>query len=545
VTSTDQRPLLSVRNLGVRFGEKQVLHDVGFDLPAGGSLALVGESGSGKTVTSRVITGLLDRVGGTVTAGTATFDGMDLLTLDAKQWRQLHGRRISLVPQASLSSLHPVIRIGNQVRETVRELDPEADSRARAVELLEMVKLPRPAQLMRSYPHELSGGMRQRVMIALALASRPDLVVADEPTTALDVTVQKGILELLQELRAQTGTALLLIAHDLGVVQQVSERVAVMRAGTILEEGPTEKVLIDPDHSYTKALLAARPDSARKGEALSVLDRDTGSLVTPVVPKAAAPVNAGVVISAQGVGMMFPHSNQHAVKGVDLEVKPGDAIGIVGESGSGKTTLGRMLVGALRPTEGQLLIEGKDWSSINRNDPNRREIQMIFQDPYGSLTPWRTPRQIVAEVVRHWRKCSRTEASQAAEELLLEVGLPAEAIDRRPRRLSGGQCQRVGIARALACDPQVIVADEPTSALDVSVQAQILNLLLALRASRGLALVLISHDLGVVRHMVDEALVMRNGVVVERGDSETLFTNPQEEYTRLLVDSTPSLPVAR
>jgi peptide/nickel transport system ATP-binding protein len=546
---TATSPLVHVSDLCVHLGGRDVLHHVGFDIPAGGSLALVGESGSGKTVTARVLTGLLGRIGGTVTAGTVTFKGVDLLTADDAQWRELHGRRMAMVPQASLSSLNPVLRIGRQLRETIRELDPDADPRARALELLELVHLPRPAQLVDRYPHELSGGMRQRVMIALALVSRPDLIVADEPTTALDVTVQAEILRLLGEIRAETGTSLLMIAHDLAVVEAVAETVAVMRQGTVVEQGPARSVLLRPSHPYTKALLAARPESARKGYPLAVLNRDTGTL--DPVPSGALgtdPADAydvttpgEVIIAARGVGMRFPHQTEHSLKDVDLDVCAGAAIGVVGESGSGKTTLGRTLVGALLPTDGTVLVEGAPWSAIKRKDPRRREVQMIFQDPYGSLTPWQTPRQVVSEVIRLWEGMSKADASAAAEQLLLEVGLPVEAMDKHPGQLSGGQCQRVGIARALAANPRVLVADEPTSSLDVSVQAQILNLLMRLRVTRKLALVLVSHDLTVVRHMTDDAIVMRHGVVVERGNSERLFSEPEHEYTRQLVESTPKI----
>jgi peptide/nickel transport system ATP-binding protein len=544
-------PLVHVEDLCVHLGGRDVLHHVGFDIPVAGSLALVGESGSGKTVTARVLTGLLERIGGRVTSGTVTFDGIDLLTADAAQWRQLHGRRMTVVPQASLSSLNPVLRIGRQLRETIRELDPSADPRARALQLLEMVHLPRPAQLIDRYPHELSGGMRQRVMIALALASRPDLMVADEPTTALDVTVQAGILRLLAEIRAETGASLLMIAHDLAVVEAVADSVAVMRQGSIVEHGPTHSVLIRPSHPYTRALLAARPESASKGRPLAILNRDTGMLDTQPSPTGAlgtdpadaydVTVPGEVVIGVRGVGMLFPHQSEHSLKDVDLDICAGAAIGIVGESGSGKTTLGRALVGALLPTDGQVLVEGAPWAAIKRKDPRRREVQMIFQDPYGSLTPWRTPRQVVGEVMQLWEDMSKADGAAAAEQLLLEVGLPVEAMDRHPGQLSGGQCQRVGIARALAANPRVLVADEPTSSLDVSVQAQILNLLMRLRVTRKLALVLISHDLTVVRHMTDDAIVMRRGVVVERGSSERLFTQPEHEYTRQLVESTPKI----
>jgi peptide/nickel transport system ATP-binding protein len=535
-------PLLSVRGLGVHLGGRDVLHDVSLEVGRGESLALVGESGSGKTVTARVITGLITRIGGTVTSGEVVFDDTPVVQ-DSPHWNALRGKRIAMVPQASLSSLDPVIRIGRQMAETVRHLDPGANVGKRSRELLDQVQMPRIEEVLRSYPHELSGGMRQRVMIALALAGRPDLVVADEPTTALDVTVQSNILRLLGELRADTGMSLLMIAHDLAVVGMVSERVAVMRDGRILETGRTSEVLTKPTHSYTRALLAARPDASPSGMPLAVLDRSTGELRAPE-PTPAIALDRKTIVSLSDVTVTFRHAKKPAVAPVSLDIRGGDSIGIVGESGSGKTTLGRMIVGALAPTGGTVLLDGVPWKMNRALGDRRRDIQMIFQDPYGSLTPWRTPRETVAEVLTRWEPQSRRSAAEKAGMLLDEVGLPLQAMDRLPAGLSGGQCQRVGIARALASDPKLIVADEPTSALDISAQAQILNLLMRLRATHGLALVLISHDLGVVKHMTEDAIVLRHGEVVEAGPAEQLFRDPQHPYTRELVAATPVLPRA-
>ncbi|KRA95193.1 hypothetical protein ASD83_20495 [Devosia sp. Root685] len=533
--------LVEVRNLGVLLAGRQVIRDVSFDIPRGGALALVGESGSGKTVTARVLTGLLSRIGGKVNSGTATFDSQDLVNANSREWRKLRGRMVALVPQASLSSLDPVMRIGGQLAETISELDPGADIRLRSLELLDQVRLPRPAALLENYPHELSGGMRQRLMIALALAGRPELIVADEPTTALDVTVQKDVLKLLGDLRKETGMSLLMIAHDLAVVGMVSESVAVMRGGELVEKGATDKVLGDPDHSYTKALLAARPELAPVGTPLAVLDRETGQLHRPELPVLLRPRQPEPIIRAEGVGMTYHNAKAPAVHPLDIDISAGAAIGIVGESGSGKSTLGRILVGAQLPTDGTVLVKGKSWQDVRANDPLRGAVQMIFQDPYGALTPWRTPRQIVAEVIARWQGLHGRATLEAAGDLLDDVGLPLQAMDRRPGGLSGGQCQRVGIARALACQPQVLVADEPTSSLDISAQAQILNLLMRLRAERNLALVIVSHDLAVIRHMTDEALVMQHGQIVERGPSSRIFSSPDNDYTRQLVSSTPTL----
>jgi peptide/nickel transport system ATP-binding protein len=536
-------PLLKVSGLDVQLGGRQVLHDVSFEIARGEAFALVGESGSGKSVTARAITGLLTRIGGEVSAGTVSYEGRSIEQTDAAAWAALRGRKIALVPQASLSSLDPVVRIGAQLTETIRVLDPGAATGPRSRELLEQVRMSRPAEVLRSYPHELSGGMRQRVMIALALAGRPEFIVADEPTTALDVTVQASILGLLGDLRAETGMTLLMIAHDLAVVGMVSERVAVMRQGLLLEEGPTSKVLSSPTHPYTKALLAARPEAAEPGQPLAILDRVTGELRRPELPEATVTTPEPIVV-LDDVSVTFRGASAPAVAPLDLEISTGVAIGIVGESGSGKTTLGRMIVGALAPTRGSVLVEGTAWKNIRGRHRLRRDVQMIFQDPYGSLTPWRTPRATVAEVVRRWNDVSVAESRRRATELLKEVGLPEEVYDRRPRQLSGGQCQRVGIARALASEPKLLVADEPTSSLDISAQAQILNLLMRLRATRGLALVIISHDLSVIRHTTDTALVMRNGEVVERGESEQIFSAPEHEYTRQLIAATPTLGTA-
>jgi peptide/nickel transport system ATP-binding protein len=532
--------LLAVDGLCVRLGGRDVLEDVSFSIGRGGALALVGESGSGKSVTARAVTGLLSRIGGTITGGHITYDGEPLVADDAQQWARLRGRRIALVPQASLSSLDPVMRIGKQIAETVAELDPSAAVKERSLELLDHVRMPRPQEILRSYPHELSGGMRQRIMIALALAGRPDFVVADEPTTALDVTVQASILQLLTDLRAETGLTLLMIAHDLAAVKLVADDVAVMRQGSLVEQGTTARTLSMPTHPYTQALLAARPEAAEPGQPLAILDRDTGELRTPDLP-ARTPVEPILVAQLDAVSVTFPHASTAAVAPLDLEIRQGESIGIVGESGSGKSTLGRVIVGALAPTSGTIMVHGKPWKEIRGRNTIRRDVQMIFQDPYGSLTPWRSPRQAVAEVLQRWKHSTRRESLKEAGQLLDEVGLPRDTFDKLPSKLSGGQCQRVGIARALASEPRLIVADEPTSSLDISAQAQILNLLTALRATHGLSVVLISHDLSVIRHMTDRALVMRSGVVVESDTSEKLFTDPAHEYTKNLVASTPSL----
>jgi peptide/nickel transport system ATP-binding protein len=542
--ATARDAIVTVEELDIAFADRTVVHGVSFEIRRGEALALVGESGSGKTVTARALTGSIGNIGGRVIGGRVWFDGEEIVPDDEAAWSPLRGRRVAVVPQASLSSLDPIMRVGQQLVETIRHLDPGADVEPRAHELLDHVRMPRIAEVMRSYPHGLSGGMRQRVMIALALAGRPDVMVADEPTTALDVTVQASILELLNDLRRDEGMSLLIIAHDLAVVGEVAERVAVMRDGRLVEIGDTSRVLTEPDDVYTAALLAARPETVPPGAPLAVLDRTTGALRRPS-PVAVPTAGSDVIARCSQVELTYRGASAPAVAPVDLEITEGSAIGIVGESGSGKTTLGRMLVGVLDPTAGTIEVGGRAWSRIKRKDELRGRVQMIFQDPYGSLTPWRTARQIVGEVVDRWeRSMTSREALRRAGELLEEVGLDSAAADRFPTQLSGGQCQRIGIARALAPNPSLLVADEPTSSLDISTQAQILNLILGLRADRGLALVLISHDLTVVRHMTSTALVMRGGIVVERGDSTQIFDAPEHEYTRRLLASTPQLPTA-
>jgi peptide/nickel transport system ATP-binding protein len=537
-TSSKADILVKVDGLCASVGTRDVLHGVSFEIPRGGALALVGESGSGKTVTSRVLTGILDRIGGRVTAGKAYFDGVDLCAADSAVWRRLHGKHIALVPQASLSSLNPLLRVGHHIEEAIRFLDPETDRKVRALELLDQVQLANPEAVLRAYPHMLSGGMRQRIMIALALAGRPELIIADEPTTALDVTVQKEILTLLSRLRKDAGLTLLMVAHDLAVVNLIADTVAVMQSGRIVEVGQARKVLTAPRHAYTRDLLSARVENGTPGE---LLGAPSDHITAKHIPQSIRDNIARPIVEATGVGMSYPGRETYALKPVSLTIEDGATIGIIGESGSGKSTLGKILVGALQPVCGSVHVAGIPWSAVKRSDTHRRDVQMIFQDPYAALPPWRTSREIVADVVERWNETTRMGALKEAGRLLDEVGLVAHAIDRRPAGLSGGQCQRVGIARALACKPRLIIGDEPTASLDASGQAQILDLLTTLRKQRQLALVIISHDLAVIRHLTNFALVLKGGELVESGPPEILFNSPQHPYTRALIAATPSL----
>ncbi|MFF8774894.1 dipeptide ABC transporter ATP-binding protein [Kitasatospora sp. NPDC015120] len=587
-------PLLEITGLKVTAGPHEVVHGVDFTLRPGEILGLVGESGSGKTLTALAANRMLPP-GCRTTAGTVRLDGTDLLTLPEDAVRAVRGRRIGMVFQDPLAYLNPRMPIGRQLAEAALVHGASrADARARALELLDLVGIPEPGRRYRDRPHEFSGGMRQRVLIAMAMANRPDLLIADEPTTALDPTTQAGILDLLVRLRDETGTAVLLITHDLGVVARSCDTVQVMYAGRIAERAPVERLSAAPRHRYTAGLLASvprldgprgvplaviggRPPAAgeqlpgcafapRCAAAVERCGQEAPGWVTagehgfachrPVAPgegpgpgeepgpgaaveEPAEPAGATVpsdvaepVLVAENLTVRYGRRGVPALDGVGLAAAPGRAVGVIGESGSGKSTLARALLGLLRPQSGTVRVGGRSWDAATPAEERalRRRVQFVFQDPYASLSPRMTVRDALAEpLLAHGLPLGRI------DELVELVGLPAALLDALPHRLSGGQRQRVAIARALAVGPQVLVADEPTSALDVSVQAQILNLLLDLRHRTGIGLVFISHDLALVRHLCDEVLVMRHGRVVEQGPAERLFTAPEHPYTRELL----------
>jgi len=523
-------PLLSIQDLSVHFTQgtrvTEAVKHVSFDIDAGETLALVGESGSGKSVTALSILKLLPYPAASHPNGRVLYGGEDLLDSDERDLRRVRGDDISMIFQEPMSSLNPLHTVERQIGEILKIHRGMSDkaARARVLELLNQVHIKDPEERLGSYPHQLSGGQRQRVMIAMALANEPKLLIADEPTTALDVTVQAEILLLLKELQAKRGMAMLFITHDLGIVRKISDRVCVMTGGEIVEQGPVEDIFERPQHPYTKHLLAAEP----KGR--------------PPARDDAAPV----VVEAEDVKVWFPIKRGllrktvghiKAVNGIDVTVREGQTLGVVGESGSGKTTLGLALL-RLISSKGRVVflgrdIQGWDWKKMR---PLRRDMQVVFQDPYGSLSPRLSIGDIVAEgLTIHAPDLSADERDAKVANVLEEVGLDPATRHRYPHEFSGGQRQRISIARAMVLEPKFVMLDEPTSALDMSVQAQVVDLLRTLQERHRLAYLFISHDLKVVRALANDVIVMRGGEVVEAGPAADIFDRPQTEYTKRLM----------
>ncbi|MCM2421465.1 ABC transporter ATP-binding protein [Streptomyces sp. RKAG293] len=538
-------PLVEVRDLVIDFptasGTVRAVDGLSFRLEAGGALGIVGESGSGKSATAYALLDL-HRGTGARTGGTVRVAGTDVLGADDTELRRLRGGRAAMVFQDPLSSLDPYYAIGDQIAEVYR-VHVKATRRAareRAVQVLDRVGIPDAARRSRARPHEFSGGMRQRALIAMALACEPRLLIADEPTTALDVTVQAQILDLLHELRAETGMGLLLVTHDLGVVAGSVDDVLVMRNGAAVERGAVSAVLDDPREPYTRALLAAVPQVDAARPAVLVKQR-TGDEPTAVV----APGPEAPLLEAVGLRRDFGKRQDTvtAVDGVSLTVRRGETLGIVGESGSGKTTLGRMLVRLLDPTAGELRYDGRDIGKLGDKAlrPLRRELQMVFQDPVSSLNPRRSIGESIADPLRAAGELTDKAVVERVRELLERVGLEPDWYHRYPHEFSGGQRQRVGIARALAPSPKLIVCDEPVSALDVTTQAQVVALLGELQRDLGLSLVFIAHDLAVVRQVSDRVAVMRAGKIVEEGPADAVYDSPQHAYTKGLLAAVPVL----
>ncbi|WP_043657896.1 dipeptide ABC transporter ATP-binding protein [Nocardia thailandica] len=538
--------LIDVTNLRIGFsgtGAREVVRGIDLRIEPGEAVALVGESGSGKSVTARALAGLTGP-GATVRADRFEVFGQDARGHRERHWRRIRGHDVGFVLQDALVSLDPLCSVGAQLARAQRA---RTGLRGRALTerslgLLTDVGVPEPGRRLRQYPHELSGGLRQRVLIATALAGDPRLIIADEPTTALDVTVQQQILELLRERKA-AGTALLLISHDLAVVAEVADRVLVLRDGEVVEQGPTGRVLAAPTHPYTRTLLAAIPSAASRGARLSVAADGSGhrpALPARTVDETRVVLSVRELRKTYGVGA----DARTVVDGVDFDLFAGETLGIVGESGSGKTTTARLALRLVAPTSGRVIVDGHPWSeySDRRARPLRRVAQWIAQDPLSSFDPRYTVARVIGESLDTVGVHGAARARRVRE-ILDAVGLPAGLLDRHPRTLSGGQRQRVAIARALAPEPALLVADEPVSALDVSVQAQILDLLADLQAEFGTALLLISHDLGVVHHVADRVLVMKDGRVVESGAADEVLRAPRHDYTRRLVASVPRLPV--
>jgi peptide/nickel transport system ATP-binding protein len=543
--------ILSVENLSLDFRLRtHILHavrEVSFELRRGRTFCLVGESGSGKSVTARALLGIVDKAG-TVTGGRILLDtdggqtDIAALASNSRELLRIRGRRIGLIFQEPMSSLSPVHTIGSQIIEALRLHTPmsKQQARARTIELLRQVEIPNPDTMVNRYTFEFSGGMRQRAMIAMALASDPDILIADEPTTALDVTTQAEILDLIKRLQESRGMAMLLITHDMGVVAEVADEVAVMRYGRIVEHGSVDDIFHRPQHPYTRQLLA------------STLKLEQAAQPAPAAPPSAvAPIlSVRNLTKIFGGGAGWFGGKSLALKAVDdasFDLYPGENLGIVGESGSGKTTLGRLILRTVEPTAGTVTYRDRDGREIDVTALGKRdlrrlhaEMRLVFQDPFASLNPRMTVRQIVGDPLLVNRRAEGAALEEKVASLLALVGLEPGAMERYPHAFSGGQRQRIGIARALALDPRIVVADEATSALDVSIRSQILDLLLDIQKRLDLSFIFISHDISVVRYFCDRVAVMHRGRIVEIGTAEEICTAPREPYTRTLISAVPN-----
>jgi peptide/nickel transport system ATP-binding protein len=573
--------LLSIEQLGIGFKSEgrlsAAITDLNLRVKRGEIVALVGESGSGKSITSLSILQLLPSPPAEYTSGKILFTGRDGQTIDLLEQtpealRHIRGVEIAMIFQEPMTSLNPVFSCGNQVAEAIRvhQAVTAKEARRQTIQLFERVKLPDPAGMYARWPHQLSGGQKQRVMIAMAMSSRPSLLICDEPTTALDVTVQKTILELIRELQETEDMGVIFITHDLGVVAEIASRAVVLYKGRAVEEGPVEELFRNPKHPYTRGLLYSRPALHEKGERLPESDgrprqrgadgpmagEPWGLAAEPAAAPAEvgpAPGGGGVLLRAEDLRVWYPARKtlmgkvlewRKAVDGVSFAVYAGETLGLVGESGCGKTTLGRALLRLVEPTGGKVFFEGVDLATLRARELKqlRSRMQLIFQDPYSSLNPRLSAGEAISEAMKvHGLGGSERQRREAVVELLERVSLKAEHYGRRPHEFSGGQRQRIVIARALALRPAFIVADESVSALDVSVQAQVLNLLNDLKAAFGFTIVFISHDLSVIRYMSDRILVMNGGRIEESGEAAEVYKNPRSAYTKKLIASIPRL----
>ncbi len=559
-TETSATPVLSVRGLTTSFRVgtewRSVVRGMDLDIAPGETVAIVGESGSGKSVTSLSIMRLLPQLTSRI-EGSVKLDGRELLTLDAEQMRQVRGNQISMIFQEPMTSLNPIFPIGKQIAEAItchRDIS-NAEAKTEVLRLLDRVRIPNAAGRFDEYPHQFSGGMRQRVMIAMALASKPKLLIADEPTTALDVTIQGQILDLIKTLQDEEGMAVLFITHDMGVVAEVADRTVVMFRGEAVETGTTDAIFNRGAHPYTRALLSAVPKLGSMGGRdnpmrFPVIDIKTGE--TLVAESEAAGVNGASrpLLEVKNLttrfdirsGLLGRRSGAvHAVENVSFDLRPGETLSLVGESGCGKSTTGRSITRLVEPTSGQISLDGYDVGRLDQSSLRkmRRSIQMVFQDPFASLDPRMSVGQAVMEPFIEHQLGTKAQAREKAADLLERVGLSAEMMPRYPHEFSGGQRQRIAIARSLMLDPKIIVADEAVSALDVSIKAQVCNLLLDLQQSFNLAYLFISHDMAVVERVSHRVAVMYLGEIVEIGPRQAVFDNPQHPYTKKLMAAVP------
>ena len=556
------KKILDVLGLTISFGENKqetaVVHDIDFSLYENEILAIVGESGSGKSVTSKAIMGLLQDKN-THIKGRINFEETSLLSLSSKEFAKLRGNDIAMIFQEPMSALNPSLTCGFQVAEILLHHKKVSASEVKkeVLQLFEKVKLPRPQDMYTSYPHQISGGQMQRVVIAMAIACKPKLLIADEPTTALDVTVQKEILQLLKDLQKQTGMSMLFISHDLALVCELADRVLVMYKGDIVEKGTVKEIFEAPKKPYTKALLGSRPTLDVRYKVLPTIAsiKDNSFIPQNITSQQRAKKHQKIYTKTpllrvenvaksyfSKVGVFGQKQEIKAVNGISFDVFEGETLGLVGESGCGKSTLGKVILQLEKATKGSIFYKGKEITSLKSKDLRslRKDIQLIFQDPYSSLHPRKIIGQAIIEPMEvHGIGSSKKQRKEKAMELLSRVGLEESYFHRYPHQLSGGQRQRVGIARTIAMEPKLVICDESVSALDISVQAQVLNLLNELKEDFGFTYIFISHDLAVVKYMADQLLVMNKGAIEEIGDADEIYANPVKQYTKKLIDSIP------
>lgn len=553
-------PLLDVQDLTVEFatrrGTVQAVKKVDISVAKGETLGIVGESGSGKSVTSYAVMRILDRAG-RIAQGAITFSGIDVANADESDMKDLRGREISMIFQNPRAALNPIRKVGHQIEDVMRRhsLAGSADAKDKAIEVLQQVRIARPEERYHAYPFELSGGMCQRIVIALALACRPQLLIADEPTTGLDVTTQKAVMDLVTELTRERGMSTILITHDLGLAAAYCDRVVVMEKGEVVEAAASGTIFKNPQHAYTRKLMRATP---RPGISLRDLLPDTATAPPTAVTAGETLLSVENLVkeyprqgATSSMAKLFKRAPEEApfraVDGISFDVKRGESVGLVGESGCGKSTTSTIVMRLLDPTSGRITFKGQDIGAIPANEfarnPLRSKIQMVFQDPTDSLNPRYTAARAIADPILRMGDIRGDAVRARTEELAGLVGLPVDLLDRFPHQLSGGQKARVGIARAIALNPDLVILDEPTAALDVSVQAVVLNLLADLKATLGMSYLFVSHDLHVVRLLCDRVIVMKTGQIVEQGTAEAVLESPKADYTRELIAAIPHPPV--